>query len=406
MKSSSYSYEQLRELVANETLPVMLVDLDAFDRNAERFIQTARSSSKTLRPASKSVRVPALLNRLRELGGDTIRGLMCYSAAEAAFLAERDHDDLLVAHPHVQLQDVRQTLDLTRRGRSVTLMLDSSEQAERLARLCQEVAEAPPLRICIDVDASLKKLGQHFGVQRSSVRGIDGLTNLIRSIKQLPQLQLVGAMTYEAQVAGLADTSPHQRLLNPVIRRITYSSMNWLAEYRQQIRQAFADENVAMKIFNGGGSGCLEHSAAHAALTEVTAGSGFLQSHLFDHYALNKCEPALFFALPITRIPQADRATCQSGGFIASGAPGPDRPPTVFLPTALSVDGREGFGEVQTPLVVPQALQGQLRIGDPVFFRPAKAGEIAERFNEYCLLRDGEIANRVPTYRGLGQCFF
>ncbi len=66
----------------------------------------------------------------------------------------------------------------------------------------------------------------------------------------------------------------------------------------------------------------------------------------------------------------------------------------------------EAFGEVQTPLLVPPALRGRLQPGDPVFFRPAKAGEIAERFNEYLLKRGTEIVGRAKTYRGLGHCFY
>jgi D-serine deaminase-like pyridoxal phosphate-dependent protein len=48
----------------------------------------------------------------------------------------------------------------------------------------------------------------------------------------------------------------------------------------------------------------------------------------------------------------------------------------------------------------------ELSIGDPVFFRPAKAGEIAERFDEYVLVRDGSVQEIVPTYRGEGQTFY
>ena len=36
----------------------------------------------------------------------------------------------------------------------------------------------------------------------------------------------------------------------------------------------------------------------------------------------------------------------------------------------------------------------------------ANASEIAERFNEYLLVRDGEIVERVKTYRGFGKCFY
>jgi D-serine deaminase-like pyridoxal phosphate-dependent protein len=110
------------------------------------------------------------------------------------------------------------------------------------------------------------------------------------------------------------------------------------------------------------------------------------------------------FALQITRIPQPDRVTCQSGGFIASGATDIDKSPVPFLPAGLQSEKSEGFGEVQTPLLVPEKLRGKLGPGDPVFFRPAKAGEIAERFNEYLLIRNGRIEGRAKTYRGMGYC--
>ena len=92
-------------------------------------------------------------------------------------------------------------------------------------------------------------------------------------------------------------------------------------------------------------------------------------------------------------------------GFIASGPPNPDRPPQPIFPLGLGVEPQEGFGEVQTPLIVPRSKRGQIKLGDPIFFRPAKAGEIAERFTEYCLLSQDRIVNQVPTYRGMNQCF-
>jgi D-serine deaminase-like pyridoxal phosphate-dependent protein len=58
---------------------------------------------------------------------------------------------------------------------------------------------------------------------------------------------------------------------------------------------------------------------------------------------------------------------------------------------------------VQTPLTVPENVA--LRPGDPVFFRHAKAGELAEHFNEYLLVRGEVIEARAPTYRGIGKCF-
>jgi D-serine deaminase-like pyridoxal phosphate-dependent protein len=46
-----------------------------------------------------------------------------------------------------------------------------------------------------------------------------------------------------------------------------------------------------------------------------------------------------------------------------------------------------------------------LGIGDRVWFRHAKAGELCERFTEVHLVESDGSRTVVPTYRGEGQCF-
>src|SRR5690606_19652123 len=140
-------------------------------------------------------------------------------------------------------------------------------------------------------------------------------------------------------------------------------------------------------------------------VTEITAGSAFLKPHLFDYYRsahMQALEPAAFFALEVTRKPAPGMVTCLGGGSVASGPPGPDKVPRPWLPRGLSLIGAEMCGEVQTPL---RGAQG-LGLGDPVVFRHAKGGELAERFDRYLLLRDGRVIGEVPTYRGEDRCFF
>jgi D-serine deaminase-like pyridoxal phosphate-dependent protein len=163
-------------------------------------------------------------------------------------------------------------------------------------------------------------------------------------------------------------------------------------------------EGVHPEIFNGGGTGSLKTTLNEPWLTEVTAGSGFLQSHLFDYYETNQNVPAFCFGLQVSRIPQSGIVTCKSGGFVASGDTGPDKWPVPFLPKGIKMIKNEGFGEVQTPVQIPSTIE--INLGDPLFFRPAKAGEIAERFTEYILIQNNKIIDKVCTYRGLGQCFY
>ncbi len=91
------------------------------------------------------------------------------------------------------------------------------------------------------------------------------------------------------------------------------------------------------------------------------------------------------------------------GGYIASGPAGADRLPRPHLPAGLRLDRQEGAGEVQTPLLGAPA--ARLRVGDRVWFRHAKAGELCEHFTALHLLAGERIVEELPTYRGEGQCF-
>jgi D-serine deaminase-like pyridoxal phosphate-dependent protein len=108
------------------------------------------------------------------------------------------------------------------------------------------------------------------------------------------------------------------------------------------------------------------------------------------------------FAMPVVRRPSGGVATLLGGGYHASGAPGPDRLPAPYLPRGLRLDPMEGAGEVQTPVV--GAAAASLRVGDRVYLRHAKAGELCERFDRLYLVSGGGIVDEVATYRGEGRC--
>jgi D-serine deaminase-like pyridoxal phosphate-dependent protein len=189
-----------------------------------------------------------------------------------------------------------------------------------------------------------------------------------------------------------------------VAARVRTRSARAVAKRRAELRAALEAAGLPPATFNGAGTGSFDLAAAEDALTEVTAGSGLLCAHLFDYYRNIRFEPALWFALPVVRIPDPGYATCLGGGYVASGAAGPDRLPVPVSPAGAELVSAEGAGEVQTPVRLPDGVPVQLR--DPVVFRPAKTGELAERFESYLLVADGAVAGKARTYRGLGQCFF
>jgi D-serine deaminase-like pyridoxal phosphate-dependent protein len=56
-------------------------------------------------------------------------------------------------------------------------------------------------------------------------------------------------------------------------------------------------------------------------------------------------------------------------------------------------------GEVQTPLTGA----GALEVGDRVWLRHTKAGELAEHLNEVAVVEGDRIVDTLPTYRGEGK---
>jgi len=398
-------YQTWKEILQNERLPAVVVDLEAFDRNVARAGAVVQQSGcgQTLRLAAKSLRVPDLIGRVLKFGRP-YQGLMCFSAEEALFLSSRGFDDFLVAYPTVQRSDLKALRELHASGRSVKLVVDSLDGVKAAAEAMTGTAK--PLPLVLEVDMSLRLLGGrvHLGVRRSPIRTPGEAVRFFQKTQQYPNVGLIGVMGYEAQTAGVGDRSPFHKFLNPIIALIRSRSVSLAADRRAKVAEAFNLRGLPLELFNGGGTGSLNYSTKEPWLTEVTAGSAFLCPHLFDYYSNIKFEPACFFALQAVRTSDPNFITCQGGGYIASGQPGWDKTPAPYLPKGLKLVGTEGCGEVQTPLKVPPGLR--LSPGDPVLFRHAKAGELAERFKEYLLVSKGRIVSRVPTYRGLGLCFF
>ncbi|MBX3276332.1 MAG: alanine racemase [Sandaracinaceae bacterium] len=395
------AWSDFARLLEGAPLPAALVDLDALDRNVAAIRAAVRGSGKTLRVASKSVRHVGLLRRILEGGGDAFRGLMCYSPREAAFLAGEGLDDLLVAYPSTRgLADVAAHVA---RGKTIRLMADGVAQLRAYAQAAR--AAGVVLDVLLELDVAYQPLGGrlHLGVLRSPLRRPEDVAWLARQAARIDGVRVVGLMGYEAHVAGLPDATPFSPALNPMRRVLKRLSVPEIAAVRAEAVEALRREGVDPIVVNGGGTGSLATTTREACVTEVTAGSGFLCSHLFDYYVGQSLEPAAFFALEVCRLPAPGVVTCFGGGYVASGEPGWDRLPIPWLPRGLSYVAMEGAGEVQTPL--RDASGVGLAVGDPVVFRHAKAGELAERFDEYLLVRSGRLEAREPTYRGRGACF-
>ena len=395
------SHQRYERIFAEIEAPFAFVDLDAMWANADQMLD--RAGRKAIRVATKSLRCRALIEEI--MGRDArFSGLMTFTLAETLWLAELGHEDLLLSYPTADASALR---ELALRSaadpeRAPLVMVDCVEHLEAIEAVLG--ADGPSIRVCIDVDASWWALGGRvkIGPKRSPVHTVEQAVALAREIERRPQIELDALMAYEGQIAGVGDQPPGRRFRARAIRFMQRRSAKELAERRAAIVAAIG-EFCELPIVNGGGTGSLETTGAEEAVTEVTAGSGFYAPTLFDNYSRFTLAPAAGYALPIVRKPAPEMATALGGGYLASGAGDAARLPSPWLPAGLELDPEEGAGEVQTPLLGAPA--ADLQVGDRVYMRHAKAGELCERFDVLHLVEGDRIVDVVPTYRGEGKTF-
>lgn len=372
--------------------PLAALDLSALRANAADLVRRARGVP--IRVASKSVRCRAVLEEVlgsQLTGHGGFAGIMSYSLREALWLAGHGARDILLGYPSVDRAALAELAADATLLDSITLMVDDVAQLDLIRAAVGGAGISP--RVCLDVDASLRIGPLHLGVRRSPIRTPEQAERLARVARERG-FRVVGVMTYEAQIAGLPDT-------NPAVRLVKRLSAAEIGTRRTHVLDAVRSVAGELEIVNSGGSGSIEVSVAAPEVTEVTAGSGLYVPTLFDGYRAFTPRPALYFALPVLRRPAAEIATVFAGGYIASGPAGASRVPKPVWPKGLRLIGTEGAGEVQTPFTGA----ADLAVGDRVWMRHAKAGELCERFDAIHIVDADDRRTTVPTYRGEGRNF-
>lgn len=391
-------WPKLTAATAELDTPFGVLAVEALAANA--FDLLDRADGLPIRVASKSVRVRGVLDAVLSLPG--YRGILAYTLPEALWLAEGDtgYDDVVVGYPSVDRVAIARLAADARLSSRVTVMVDDLAQLDLIDSVLRPSRRAAPIRLALELDASYQSaiLG-HVGVRRSPIHTADAARTLAAAIIKRPGFRLVGMMGYEAQIAGVTNKGTGRAT---IIRRMQRASAAELAE-RRGAAVAAVRELAELEFVNGGGTGSIETTHADASVTEVAAGSGLFGPHLFDGYLTFTPAPAAAFSLSVVRRPTPDVVTLLGGGWIASGPTAFDRQPRLVWPEGLKTLPREAFGEVQTPVTGDAARR--LSVGDRVWLRHTKAGELSEHVNAFALVSNGELVGELPTYRGEGKAF-
>jgi D-serine deaminase-like pyridoxal phosphate-dependent protein len=361
------AYQRFETIFRGLQAPFAFIDLDALWANAAVLLR--RSRGKPIRIASEAIRSRPLLRRLLELDPG-FQGTLTHSLPETIWLWEQGMRDLMLANPSADRGCLTRLARITSEDpdEAPVVMVDCTEHLD----LIEEAATSfvAPIRVAIDIDLSWRALGGlvEVGQKRSPIRTPAQAVALAHEIERRERTRLVGARAYEAQIAEIGDNLPGKGITNLLVRAMQSASAKDVEERRGEIVAALS-EVAELEFVNGGGTGSIDLTAAEWAVTEIAAGSGFYAPIRADHHRAIKLRPAAMFAMPVTRAADGRR---------------------------LELAGAER--------ALPRA-GDPLGVGDRVYFRDLRAGELCERFNRLYLITGTTIRDEVPTYRGEGKSF-
>lgn len=375
--------------------PLGVLSQPALAHNAHQMLD--RAGGTTIRVASKSLRVRGAIEAVEALPG--YHGVLAYTLAEGLWLAETIQS-VVVGYPSADRCAIARLAGSADLASRVTIMVDSTDQLDLVDSVLPP-GNRETIRVCLELDAAWdSRLLGHVGTWRSPVHSVGEARTLAELIVARPGFALVGMMAYEGQIAGTVDHPEGRPVYGAIVRWMQRQSAQELA-VRRAGAVASLREIADLEFVNGGGTGSLESTSAEPAVTEIAAGSGLFGPHLFDHYGRFRPAPAVAFALSVVRKPAPEMATLLGGGWVASGPAAEDRLPLLAWPEGLRMVPREMAGEVQTPVTGPAA--ATLEVGDRVWLRHTKAGELSEHLNELAVVDGGHVVDTLPTYRGEGK---
>lgn len=380
--------QQLRD--EGNGLPVLLLDLDRLDFNADLLAQRLGERLR-LRLVTKSLASIGLLEYLaRRL--ETQRFMVFHQPQLNQLVRSFPQADLLLGKP----MPVRTALNFYRQlprhvdfvpSRQLTWLIDSEQRLDEYAELARALEQ--PLRVALEIDIGLARGGFH------SPQALGQAMQRLQGHAQ--RLQLQGLMGYDAHVAHSPPWISEARAFEQAHARYR----DFLA-----LAQGFTRLWPAQPLLNGGGSLTYAlHGRLDSPLNEVAAGSALLKPGAFDTPLLHEHQPALWIASPVLKVVDGGLPFLQPARDLID-AWNPNRQQAYYLyggqwpaqplsPAGLDYDRLYGRSANQERLI--GSAGNALRVDDWVFLRPAISERLLGSFSEIRLLRAGRFVGRWST---------
>lgn len=232
---------------ADLNTPVLVLDLEALDRNIARMAALAARHGVALRPHAKTHKSVDIARR--QIGAGAV-GVCCAKIGEAEVLAAGGVTGVLITSPVAAPAAIARLAVLAGQAEGLMAVVDHPDVAARIDAAL--AANGATLDMIIDIDP---------GIARTGVASAAAAVALAQAIAALPNLRYRGVQYY---------CGSQQHIENYAERRAAIVERT---AYLQEVIAALADAGFAPAIVTGGGTGTHRIDLDLGVLTELQTGS-------------------------------------------------------------------------------------------------------------------------------------
>ena len=349
--------------------PVLLLDLDAFQRNVNKMAAFFADKTAGLRPHSKTHKCPEVARR--QLAAGAV-GITCSKVSEAEVMADAGVSAILIANQVVGAIKIDRLTDLAARC-DLMVAVDNAGNVQELSTAC--CSKGVTLGVLVEVD---------IGMQRCGVRSGEDALALARVVAQAPGLEFMGLQGYEGHLVHKPD--PDERAAG--VRK----ALGLL-----QATQVLIEMNgIPVPTISGGGTGTYDLSGTLPPMTEIQVGSYVFMDAKYIQVR-PEFENSLTVLSTVLSRPVPERIVTDAGLKVM--------PPDFGWPKLLGYAAEiAGLSEEHAKLVAAEPASVALQPGDRVQFIPSHCCTTVNLQDRLYVIQDGVLVDIWPVAaRGCSQ---
>jgi len=347
--------------------PVLLVDLDAMDRNIAGIAAALAARGVAWRPHVKAHTCPAIVHR--QLAAGAI-GVTCAKLGEAEVMAAAGVRDLLIANQIVGPIKTRRLAALRASGQADPIVAVDALANVRELDDAVRAGGGPPLRVVVEVDTGMGRCGVAPGAATVA---------LASEMTGCAGLRFAGVMGWEGHAVGVADADARRAAVETAIGILTASAA------------ACREAGLPVEIVSCGGSGTYLTAAAQPGVTEIQAGGASLGGAWYRDRGA-PVETALTLLVGVVSRPAPDRIVVDAGRKAVDPTASPPVPRALDGFVDIKLSAEHGTIQLDRAAAVPA-------VGDRLALEIGYHDQAVHLHEALYAVRDGRVVAVWPVER-------